>query len=510
MKWLSGAGGIGFSTILCAGACSSSSSTPPPPLLGTYQASGPGPIGQIEFLDATHYSLQRNAPCGPNGAADACTETGGFVFDSAAGELSLTADGTGRTTKLPLHGVNTPETLSATREHLSAGPPLTKQPGATLVGGASAFTICPRASGSAPSGTLPTCGATACQPMQLGTSSIYVSASSVEKVKGSLKSVQPPVRTPSQPAQYLASSGCLGGLGPIGAWGPAAALGPIGDSTWNPSVWVEAAAAVEDAVLGPLADLFKQLFGPSDETGPLGPNGPLSDQAYGVTLPGINDFCKQLQAGGVWTVLGPVGFMNPAGAFGPLGPIGDHPAGDADDEGNYPARSWNVRWSDSSGAACNRTYGLYEKYTEERAKAMTDNDTSFVVFGSIKTTSEQDVYTFMSPETQFVTAILVAENGLDDFDLQLNGVVSNSDGGSDLNSLCLGVPPPVCVWPPVNTGHYIDWVQLHVGAQQKLTATVTAKKLGSPFFTYRLYVVGSTQYINTTDITGAHQGSLTQ
>jgi hypothetical protein len=46
------------------------------------------------------------------------------------------------------------------------------------------------------------------------------------------------------------------------------------------------------------------LIGPLSNVGPLSERGPLSYNAYYKTLPRLNAFGKQLQAGGVWTVLG--------------------------------------------------------------------------------------------------------------------------------------------------------------------------------------------------------------
>ena len=71
-----------------------------------------------------------------------------------------------------------------------------------------------------------------------------MSATTVEKLGGSLDGVSPAVRTADaghSAADYLASDSCLGALGPLGAWGPLGALGPVGDSTWNASTWISAA-----------------------------------------------------------------------------------------------------------------------------------------------------------------------------------------------------------------------------------------------------------------------------
>lgn len=327
-----------------------------------------------------------------------------------------------------------------------------------------------------------------------------ITASSVEALKGSLASVTPAVRTADayhKPEYYLGRDSALGPAGPIGAWGPLGALGPVGDNTWNPSFWFD--------VVGDWSKMQGYMSasgGPLSENGPLGPSGPLSTTAYGKTLPAINDFAKQLQAGGVWTVLGPLGPSGPLGPLGPLGPIGAH--GFARDAGgNYTQSGARVRQVRVPYQGKYRTYDLCEKYTEAVAKAMTDNDTSFMVIGSLGSSTETDLYAFTSPVAQYVTITVVPENALSDFDVELldgsNRVIaaSRSDGRQFLSPF----------WPftPYNSGNYIDFIQLPVTAKTKLKARVSARSVYSPFPTYRLIVVGSTAYVPASDIKGAHQ-----
>jgi hypothetical protein len=149
------------------------------------------------------------------------------------------------------------------------------------------------------------------------------------------------------------------------------------------------------------------------------------------------------------------------------------------------------------------TYELFEKYAEAFAKAKKDNDTSFMVTGNIEAPQQEvDGYPFKANDAQYVTLTLVPENALSDVDLELadgTGKViatSKSDGAQTMFGLV-----------PVNVGHYIDFIQLHVNAGDKFTAKVSAKT--APVTSgYRLIVVGSTTNIPTSDIKGKHQQSL--
>ncbi|THB69739.1 MAG: hypothetical protein D6B28_10855 [Gammaproteobacteria bacterium] len=319
-------------------------------------------------------------------------------------------------------------------------------------------------------------------PVMAGT---YVSASSVESLNGSLTSVSPAVNTPSNAADYLDDSSALGYYGPIGSYGPLGMLGPIGDNTWNVSYWISAVGDWSE-----WSDEMTDHGGPLSEQGPLGPNGPLSYNAYNYDLPAINDFSKQLQTGGVWTVLGPAGPLGALGPLGPLGPIGAH--GYATDyDGRYVENDVEVRTVDVPYQGSVRTYELVENYDEGYAKSKTDNDTSFMVEGYIAWPySEVDSYTIHSATSQYVTVLVLPEYTLDDFDM----VIKDSEGNVIATS---------------NSGDYVDWIQLPVEANTALTIEVELYSTGH-YLTkdYRLFVTGSTEHINTSDITGNHQVAL--
>lgn len=311
-------------------------------------------------------------------------------------------------------------------------------------------------------------------------SDFYISATSVEDMNGSLASVYPSVQTPSNADDYLDDDSCLGFYGPIGPYGPLGILGPVGDNSWNASYWISA--------YGDWSDWSDEIEGPLSESGPLGPNGPLSYDAYWTDLPAINDFSKQLQGGGVWSVLGPVGPLGALGPLGPLGPIGGHGYA-TDSNGRYVSGGTEMRTVSVPYNGTTRTYELFEKYSESYAENKSDNDTSFMAEGYIAWPYwETDSYTFTSNEDQFVTIVLVPEYQLDDFDI----VVKDSNGNQIAYS---------------NTFEYIDWIQIE-GVAANTELTVEVELAGSWHYAskdYRLIVTGSTQYINSTDITGDHQ-----
>ena len=354
----------------------------------------------------------------------------------------------------------------------------------------------------------------------------YISASSVEALDRSLDSIEPAVEQlfpndPLRPEDYLKPMSCLGHYGPIGPWGPLGLLGPVGKSSWNPSVYVSGSSSVA------WSDWAKELDdqgGPLSADGPLGKRGPLGS-AYWEDLPSVNDFGKQLQAGGVWTVLGPVGPLGPLGPLGALGPVGGH-GYSADDAGNYldetgdVVRSVEVPWDSDE----KRTYELYEQYEDEQATAMTDNDTSFMV--SASAWSDAKEYAFSSGSTQFVTVAVVPESAsmflpqamgvlfaastigydepaiaptarltTDDFDLEIL-----DDSGKVLATS--------------TSKKFPDWIQLTASKGKVLRARVTMKSTWDGFGAspisgrFRLLVTGSTKYLSKSDIRGDHQVKL--
>jgi hypothetical protein len=353
----------------------------------------------------------------------------------------------------------------------------------------------------------------------------FISAATIEGLNRSLESVKPPVEElfpsdPLRPEDYLKPMSCLGFYGPIGPWGPLGLLGPVGKASWNPSVYVSGSSAV---AWSDWAEELADSRGALDVDGPLGSRGPLG-RSYWEELPSINDFGKQLQAGGVWTVLGPVGPLGPLGPLGALGPIGAH-GFSTDDLGNYLddagelVRTVDVPWDEDE----TRTYELFEQYEEEYALSLSDNDTSFMVSGG---TSNQDEYQLVSSSAQFVTVAVVPESA-SMFLPQAMGVL--------FAAASIGYDEPVVA--PISSlttddfdlelldesgkvvaasasRKFPDWIQMVVPKGKVLRARVSLHSTWDTFGAsrisgrYRLIVTGSTKHIGKTDIRGDHQIKL--
>lgn len=320
---------------------------------------------------------------------------------------------------------------------------------------------------------------------------VYVSAKTVQDVRGKLDQVD--IDTSKIPGSYsaddyLGALSALGSYGPLGAYGPLATLGGIGDNSWNPSRWFD--SSVVDTT-------WSMTEGPLSEAGPLGEKGPLSEIYYDGELFKQNEFARHLRGLGLWSVLGPLGPMGPMGAMGPLGPNGAHGFG-ADRAGNYFNTEGDIQrkvdvWYDKEHTV-KREYELFERYTEAQAKSMTDNDTSFMVEGTTSYAGggdyEVDEFAFTSSSDQLVTIAVVPEKSLDDFDFDVcdqHGNVLLSSDASDT----------------------IDWAQLQVPAGT--TLSVKVKLGGSGHWLskdYRLFVTGSGEQLNKSDISGAHIKNL--
>ncbi|MFE9201281.1 hypothetical protein [Micromonospora sp. NPDC007230] len=348
----------------------------------------------------------------------------------------------------------------------------------------------------------------------------YVSAASVEALRGDLSTANPTVRTtyPGDPllaADYVKPMGPLGHYGLIGPWGPLGVAGPVGNTVWDPSTWITGTCWDD------WAGMLAWRKGPMSDWGPLGPDGPLSPHAYEEALPALGDFSKQLQAGGVWGVLGPVGPLGALGPLGPLGPTGAHGLGRTSD-GAYVDSGGSVRRAvEVPYDSATRRYELYEFYRDEYARALGyGNDTSFMAERSYLAPGSSVEYRFTSASTQWVTINIVpmwmrydlatlsgyvssaAGNHLnyptgaargsalvDDFDLQLTDDTGRVLAASDSVELA-------------------DAIQVQVAAGTRLTLRVSYYQRGSYVGYhdgYRLFVTGSTPYLAGTDITGAHQ-----
>jgi hypothetical protein len=334
------------------------------------------------------------------------------------------------------------------------------------------------------------------------TTSFAITANTLEQLKTvsdrdpgtAIKEVNPEVSySPNMvypPKTYLQYDSALGNEGPLGSMGPLGVLGPIGRETWNPAGWISFFSLVFGDAWEVMFPILIPNTAPFGIDGPLGINGPLTSAPYCRDLAAINSFGKHLQAGGVWSSLGPLGTLGPLGPLGALGPAGEAAViYRIDQNGQYidvfgnVARTQTIRHA--SGIPY-RTYDLYENYQEEFAKNMNDNDTSFMVMGTLATPSEIDNYPFISNVDQYVSVVIVPVNIYDNFKLTVSDLTGRTYQSVD------------------TLGRFVNNIQIRVQAGTRLKASVIqgdARYMGE----YRLFVIGSTEYINGTDITGLHQ-----
>lgn len=377
---------------------------------------------------------------------------------------------------------------------------------------------------------------------------VYASASGVEALDGDLSSLDPPLARIGidgfTPKMYLRPMSCLGYYGPVGPYGPLGLLGPIGESIFKPSTWIT------DTDWHIFAHQLGENDGPLSAAGPLGADGPLNVATWGdlgkdaaeATMADAafsNDFVVHLQPGGVFGVLGPIGPLGALGPLGPLGPVGAH-GYEADLDGRYVSgdcpenvcRTVEVEWTDGGEV---RAWPLFEHYSEDAAADMPDNDTSFMVSGTVAE-DEPDAFAFGVAADQWVTVTAVPEyarftypeamsilglaafNGynapyglpfypfiyahrsnFDDLDLTLQIVGAD---GADLGQMVS------------NSADRVDWIQarLPAGAQVKAHVEVY-RSWWQPWRAvpvgYRLVVVGATPYVESAPIIGDHvRGSI--
>jgi len=327
-------------------------------------------------------------------------------------------------------------------------------------------------------------------------SPVYISMDSVNSLNENISSIQPTFNWSTVPdsgtVDYLSSDSCLGYLGPIGPYGPLGTLGPL----WGGTADLEKFAWNTYAFLFGNSETFNDFLkslnykGDLSSSGPLGSTGPLATNIYYSGSAFLsNDFNVQLRGMGLFTALGPLG---PLGALGPLGPLGplnlSNFATKVDTNGNYYSGSSIIRQVtvpyDTSGNT--RTYPLYEKYDSDYAQNMTDNDTSFCVNG----TGTDDKFAFTSNQNQLVTVVVIPSVQYASYKLTIENsagkILASSDSSSD-------------AW--VSGEGYINFIQMAVPAGTSLIAHVSYEgSIG--LSSYYLYVTGSTQYTNMTNISG--------
>ena len=245
----------------------------------------------------------------------------------------------------------------------------------------------------------------------------------IEELDGELDSIEPEVDAFSNadvvvPEAYLRPMAALGYYGPVGPYGPLGQWGPVGEDLFNPSQFLD--------LLGPWGDWAKILTdvgGPLSQDGPLGHRGPVAREYWRGLLDSSafirQEFVDHLEPGGLLSVSGPIGPLGALGPLGPLGPVGAH-GYSANDDGQWIPEDGECVHSDEKDVCRtvvvsfdgeeSREYELFENYDEDFAQRMEDNDTSFMVEGTIPSPDEEvDVYEFTSNETQMVTLLVFGQ-----------------------------------------------------------------------------------------------------
>uniref|UniRef100_A0A6B2L996 Uncharacterized protein n=1 Tax=Arcella intermedia TaxID=1963864 RepID=A0A6B2L996_9EUKA len=310
---------------------------------------------------------------------------------------------------------------------------------------------------------------------------LYYSVESL--VDADLSTVEPPLD--AQFTGLLGSGSCLGYAGPIGPYGPLGMLGPLGNNTWNPSFWISG--------LGWDWSKFSQFLtgmgGPLSVAGPLGENGPLGYNWYYGVCPCLSSFGHHLMNGGIFHILGPVGPLGALGPLGPLGPIGAH-GYSRDSNGNYISggsiqRQVTVPYNSTTS----RVFDLYEQYEQSYAYKLTNNDCSFFVHGTWYYGDVPNVYNWTSQQEQFVSVLLTPIYQLNDFDFTLT-IYEHSGSVVQVSS---------------SSTLWIDHVIVKVPAQSRMHIKIVSPNIFQVYGEYRLYVTGSTSYIDLFDIVGSYQ-----
>jgi hypothetical protein len=304
-----------------------------------------------------------------------------------------------------------------------------------------------------------------------------MTASTVEAQNTNMKGVYPAVD--SDLSIYLGVNSALGYLGPISQLGPLGPLGPLGTNLWSPSAWISGAYSWNS--------YFSTINGPLSASGPLGQNGHYTDaNYYNGSIFSINQFAANTRNFGLWSILGATGPLGAVGALGPLGTIGATGLVRNSATGQFTNTSGNVVRSLSVpyNSKTSRTFDVYENYTQSFATQMVDNDTSFMVEGSLGFNASNS-YTINSSQNQIVTVLTVPDTTLMS-DIIYVGVYTTSGKLIALS----------------NSDSYINYVEFTAPkGSYVVKITKSALSLSS---VYRLYVTGSYTYLNQSYIKGAY------
>lgn len=308
-----------------------------------------------------------------------------------------------------------------------------------------------------------------------------VTASSIEKLNKNISSINPVVDSSNK--VYLNKNSTLGSNGPISAFGPLGLLGSVGTKKpISPSYWIE----MLNIFFSPFSDYFSSFYGPNSVDGPLGHNGPYTEENYYYgDLFLKNNFTVHLRALGLWNILGTTGPLGPVGALGVLGPVGSH-GYKTNDNGQYVDSLQNIVSHinipfDYTGNT--RKFPLYEYYDNDYALNTINLDTSFVTKGKLESKTSIDKYSIKNTEDQILSILVVPVNVLDHFNIELD----DANGNVIANS---------------NSKDYINFIILTAPKNNSYTIKVSSNQNSA--YGYFLYVTGSTKYLNKYNISGNH------
>lgn len=303
----------------------------------------------------------------------------------------------------------------------------------------------------------------------------YMTASTVEAQNTNMSGIYPVVS--SDLSVYLSVNSALGYLGPISQLGPLGPLGPLGANLWNPSAWISGAYSWNS--------YFSIINGPLSASGPLGQNGPYTEaNYYNGSIFSTNQFAANTRNFGLWSILGATGPLGAVGALGPLGTIGATGLVRNPATGQFTNTSGNVVRSLSVpyNGKTSRSFDVYENYAQNFATQMVDNDTSFMVEGSLGYNASNS-YTINSSQDQIVTVLTVPDTTL------MSDVIYVSVYTTSGKLIALS-----------NSDSYINYVEFTAPkGSYMVKITKSALSLSS---VYRLYVTGSYTYLNQSYIKG--------
>lgn len=304
----------------------------------------------------------------------------------------------------------------------------------------------------------------------------YITANSVAAQPSNMSGIYPAV--PANLSTYLGTGSALGYLGPISSFGPLGALGPLGTNMWNPSAWISGSLSWNS--------YFPTINGPLSANGPLGQNGPYTESAYySGTIFSNNSFDANTRAFGLWSILGPIGPLGAVGPLGPLGPIGATGLTSLPATGQFVNASSQVVRSVSVpyNATTSRSFDVYENYAQSYATQMPDNDTSFMVVGSLGLNSSNS-YTINSSQNQIVTVLVVPNSTLMTNIMYVS--LYNTTGKLIAQS---------------NSNSYINYIEFTAPANASYVVKISQAST-SLSSAYSLYVTGSYSYLNKYYIQG--------